>query len=398
MVSSTRPQRPRPDTADDFERWDNFERLRPDQYSVILPPPVEQLAERLVYIDVLEERWEASFEKLTKRNQQLWVPLNDLQRAALLRSRWISLVRAVTENDSRTNDLLAGAILVPHLLKLWWSSPSSAGEGGEDPVFGGLKRTPHLQRLNLGSESLQQAASFQPSDMISHRIIPLVLNQDNTHNNSLIAWCLTTYGWVFLYPGKHLKGGFHYLEQADTAKELFAATTVLEEQKPLTDDTAWNMVAVDPKLHSWWEQGFCAFRCLGAESIDDRKQGSGGLMRISLEFHWMPVVEREAVGETLGSVERLGRIMGKTYGDVVGSSLVSGEVYHVDVESQYVKKMVLAYSIQWSVIVMTALAGGPRAFDILPDRPPEYFLNNGRFKGAKREMPFIELGPFNLDE
>ncbi|KAK4199805.1 hypothetical protein QBC40DRAFT_349122 [Triangularia verruculosa] len=379
----------------------DYVKLRPDQQSVILPPPVEQLGERLEYICAIEEFWEEEFSRLTECNPRLWAPFNDLQKVALFGINWGSMLNAVSSKNARTEDIMAGAVLVPHFLKVWWSRP--AGEGDEYPIFrdGLSKRTPphhHLKRLDhpdserpppLHSQSFQR-----PDYTIHHRIISSISNQNSTRNKTLIEWCLTTYGWVFFYPGKALKGGAGFKDRDKIAQKLFAASST----RTTSDDTNWNVVAVDPKLHSLWERGLCAFRCLGAERIahDAELQDSGkNMIRITLEFHWMPVVDREAVGETIGDLLKLGEIMGKTYGDDVGEELgfVSGERWYVEVESQHTKELIMSFCIQWSVIVMTALAGGPRAFDAVPDSPPDWFLEDGGFKGASRLLPTIHLGP-----
>lgn len=58
------------------------------------------------------------------------------------------------------------------------------------------------------------------------------------------------------------------------------------------------------------------------------------MMRITLEFHWMPVIKPEAAWEIAGDLEESWGAMGRTYRDVVGegTGLISGDRWYVDVE------------------------------------------------------------------
>lgn len=110
------------------------------------------------------------------------------------------------------------------------------------------------------------------------------------------------------------------------------------------------------------------------------------------------MVDRNAVGDTIGHLQKSRGIMAKRYGDHVGEELgfISGERWCVDVDSEHVKEIMMAFCIRWWVVVMTALAGGPGAYDAVPDSPPDRFLEDRRFKGIEHDLPVIQLGP-NLD-
>lgn len=122
-------------------------------------------------------------------------------------------------------------------------------------------------------------------------------------------------------------------------------------------------------------------------------------MRITLEFHWMPVVDRNAVGETIGHLQKSRGIVAKTLwrscrgrirlyirGEVVcgcGFGRCQGDndgVLHPVVGGCH-------DCFSW---------GGPGAYDAVPDSPLDRFLEDERFKGIEHDLPVIQLGP-NLD-
>lgn len=157
-----------------------------------------------------------------------------------------------------------------------------------DVSFGGLNLLHTPPELRLVPGPPDGTSPFQrplEENVASHRIIPWeLLNQEGTRNRTLVEWCLVCYGWGFFYPMTLLPRGISLKDEREIPRKLFSAA------RTTTDDSGWNVVMLDDSTpRNFWARGFCGFKCLGAERIPDN-----GMMRITLKFHWMPVIKPEA--------------------------------------------------------------------------------------------------------
>jgi hypothetical protein len=137
---------------------------------------------------------------------------------------------------------------------------------------------------------------------------------------------------------------------------------------------AWNMIPLSPQLHKWWSDLHFGFRCLGIVPAPGEGLGEGpgegpseSKTTIKLQFHWMPrkLHTTQPLGRTEGAV--FGSYNGN-YGDVIPEKTVrSGDIYHLDVPTDYAEKTMLALDMRWSLVRIVALAGGIEALEMVPD-------------------------------
>ncbi|KAJ4258748.1 hypothetical protein NW762_007835 [Fusarium torreyae] len=56
-------------------------------------------------------------------------------------------------------------------------------------------------------------------------------------------------------------------------------------------DQVWNLICLHPQLHTWWREGYLAFKCLGVEPAEsgDREDEA----KVTLQFLWMSRLTRQ---------------------------------------------------------------------------------------------------------
>ena len=162
-------------------------------------------------------------------------------------------------------------------------------------------------------------------------------------------------------------------------------------------DRSWNQISLDRQLHCWWGEGYFAFKPLGVdgtiiEGLDAKNGDPARYTRVKLQFHWMP--RRKDIGMKAAPLDisykevrpqDFSDLCNKTYGDLetddsnpvfaqdrrcsVSHLVQTGDIFYVKVKSQFAKRMLAAFQIQWAAIKILSLAGGVEALDDVGDHP-----------------------------
>ena len=133
---------------------------------------------------------------------------------------------------------------------------------------------------------------------------------------------------------------------------------------------AWNMLSVDLALHRYLKYGLCAFKWLATDPAPN------GEVRVTLQFHWMPLLElrwgkrmninrRGARNDFRKLVEDIknfdqGPQVTHKYGTVMdkyGKPLRSGQLIYIAMSKQDAEQCRDAVKVHWACVVYTALCG-----------------------------------------
>ncbi|KAH7198752.1 uncharacterized protein B0J16DRAFT_410226 [Fusarium flagelliforme] len=133
---------------------------------------------------------------------------------------------------------------------------------------------------------------------------------------------------------------------------------------------AWNMLSVDLVLRRYLKDGLCAFQWLTTDPAPN------GEVRVTLQFHWMPLLElrwgqrmninrRGSRNDFRKLVEDIknfdhGPQITHKYGTVMdkqGKPLRSGQLIHIMMSKQDAEQCRDAVKVHWGCVVYTALCG-----------------------------------------
>lgn len=163
---------------------------------------------------------------------------------------------------------------------------------------------------------------------------------------------------------------------------------------PSGSDRAWNMIALNPTLHTWWSKGYFAFKYMGREDLE-----STGQSRVQLQFRWMPRsidsewrrpvnLEHEKdpmngllaqlahhygrgapsvcnVDDGCDGCDGCDKISGVAAVDLrTHRPIRSGHLFYVTRETSSVDSFKAMIELQWAIIHVAAMSGAATAVDL----------------------------------
>jgi hypothetical protein len=182
--------------------------------------------------------------------------------------------------------------------------------------------------------------------------------------------------------GIWLRRSMDFYEEASAPVDGVLLGQAFISTEPGVSDRHWNMVSLNPQLHTWWGQARWGFKCLGITLEGPAPRV--GHVKLKLQFHWMPRRATDSKVATLGlSLTDFKSAFDGNWGDPTRKPLVcmtypgtgrfieTGDIFYVQVPTSDCSKMELAFQIQWAVLRIAAIAGGAEALNYLPDEPED---------------------------
>ncbi|KAH6635559.1 hypothetical protein B0J18DRAFT_51481 [Chaetomium sp. MPI-SDFR-AT-0129] len=373
--------------------------------------PVEDMELRLQYIGKLEDLWREKFTYLTGRPEAEYQPFSDFQVAALVQMD-LAVLRRSTNENGMMNEVLRSIKVVTTALKIFATKTLSnleiadLGPTGHSTTGPPFKPEPISESEASDSTTGRRKTSFQAGGKIRrsdfyakkrqtldgpHCIITRLHDPHICHIIPFAAdsgeearsrWgeCLRSVANLYIIETE-------VVENADIP--LTARLQTLFSSELGVSDRPWNTISLTPTLHDWWGKAYFGLKCLGTCPADSGDPDQTIALR--LQFHWMVWRERDtgkkpsaplrrskesflaafrpscgnADPSSLGGVERPS--LPTINRSVTGISVESGDVLKVSVPKKHVKKMILAFDLQWALIKLLAMGGGAEAIDEAPD-------------------------------
>ncbi|KAJ4258751.1 hypothetical protein NW762_007838 [Fusarium torreyae] len=63
-----------------------------------------------------------------------------------------------------------------------------------------------------------------------------------------------------------------------------------DPSQPTATNRIWNMICLNPQLHSWWCKGYFAFKCMGIQPMPGSLNDE---VTVIVQFRWMPGISRK---------------------------------------------------------------------------------------------------------
>lgn len=251
------------------------------------------------------------------------------------------------------------------------------------------ERSRKEKNKRLAMDNFQCIVCETDSPAVCH-IVPFCVNHKEKDLEDWSFWLL----WSAVFLGEPSKPVHDEL-----LHQSFAGKT------PGVSDRQWNMISLNPQLHTWWGQARWGFKSLGPTT--EGPHPDPGHTKLKLQFHWMPRRATNRAISTLGlTLAEFQSAFDGHWGEPYRKPLVcmtypgsgrfieTGDIFYVVVPTRDCPKMELAFQIQWAVLKMAAMAGGAEALDYLPDRPEH--TENGWLYVQMREMMRYPLGAMTV--
>ncbi|KAK5663268.1 hypothetical protein OQA88_3695 [Cercophora sp. LCS_1] len=381
-----------------------------------LAPSADEIRERLENIEKWESHWRKEFEKWTLLKPSNYKPFSDLQIAALMT---MAMQHLKYSDRGSAKDLFLGNLFrFPNFVKEFFTRQSARGEERcqFERVSPKRKRekspeedTSRAKRAYVSQDAEEGVATtlmedYDPraaleitavngataeaeekkrrlrldaerciilgtSDPVVHHIVPTDINLNPTNLKPGFVRGLLFDGIRF--SGRTTDG---LVKQTQEYANLFTSGAHVYDKR-------WNMVSLHPLICEWWTKGYFGLECLGVLPL--REGQPEGIATIKLQFQWMPWRERPEA-PLHRTVESISAIFERTYGDLVPGNPVleaaaqlppgtqlpkTGNLYYIDVEREHAHKMVMAFSLQWALARIVAMAGGAKVLEAVPDKP-----------------------------
>lgn len=164
-------------------------------------------------------------------------------------------------------------------------------------------------------------------------------------------------------------------------------------------DKAWNMLSLDPRLHTYWGKAYFGIRRIG--QLEDKAAPFDSVTSVQLQFIWLPrrVSAKDAKGKAIAHADDLvdidrERLLLETSGQrpkvnykhnsivlsatatdthiPVGkrafhvettAQIYSGQVFEVKMPTPQVQRFNIMIDLQWSMICMAAISGAAEAIE-----------------------------------
>lgn len=167
----------------------------------------------------------------------------------------------------------------------------------------------------------------------------------------------------------------------------------------------WNTILLTPTLHVWWRNGYFGLKYIGTKDAapggvapgDDPDQ----TVTLRIQFHWMMWRERgikggptTPLGRTVESIKAAfsdycgdcnpsdGRPIVAIARPASGFNVETGDIFDVPIPKRHMEKMILAFKLQWALVKLLAMAGGPEALDYPLLDHPEFLDETWGFPGV----------------
>ncbi|KAK5652098.1 hypothetical protein OQA88_10876 [Cercophora sp. LCS_1] len=384
-----------------------------------------ELVRRLELVQELEEYWHKNFEWLTQKHIDKYRGFNDLELSVLLEMDYAVLCFLMNDTLSAREAYLRNLNMVPTTIKMCKSFSHLATKKISQPdidAYLSASRSDRFYKPDPVSESSED------EEAVPRRKTKFDVD-GKARRNSFFAdkrreidsnRCVIT--------GTRDPEVCHILPLAANSTEtlskwwgsclIFLTSPKLVE--PLPGQTGFelsNMLSLAPNLRDWWEKGYFGLKYLDAGNTSHGDDGDPDqIVTLRAQFHWMVWRKRDIgkkpdtpLGRTVEDIKAAFSELGsKTCcGDCgpsgaqpvfaisrpgTGFSVETGDIVEIRVPKQHMEKMALALKVQWALVKILAMAGGPEAVEDTPYHP-EFLDENWEFPGvAASWRDLIEFG------
>ncbi|KAK4448726.1 hypothetical protein QBC34DRAFT_464486 [Podospora aff. communis PSN243] len=369
--------------------------------------PTEEVEERLQYLSKLQKFWKARWSAFTGQHPRQFKPIHPIITATVMMMDLASVRDMFNEalnlklRHAVLSNLLRDLCVLPCFVKTTMTEKRK-------------RRIIDNHRCVLTHWELPAVCSIIPSGLNSREPARLKLR---SYLGPAISCIFTeTPTWIDGPPEPDPDGDFKFEDPPITEEDEMDITVTAQDppsdlfalfcrkvfaSSARVSKNSWNEISLEPKLLTYWEQGFFALKPLGIDGklrdeVPDAKGNRTVQTRVKVQFYWMPQQRgsRLRIDNDTTAEEVLG-IIRKTYGvldhpaderNPVFSQdhnhrsspahlLEDGYVFYLPVAMQYADRMLAALHVQWAVTKVFALAKGAEALDDVGDHP-EYLDKN----------------------
>ncbi|KAK0658091.1 hypothetical protein B0T16DRAFT_72009 [Cercophora newfieldiana] len=404
---------------------DNSDKM-PEQQSAAELLPVEEMEERLQYINVVEKHWHDNFAYLSQKPGEAYRSFNDAELSALLHMDTGYLCNELMQWTS-IESLIQSILGIPATLKFFATKALSA-----EALQRISKKIPPLRPPSVSSASGDDDDEKEATE--KRRSTKLDSSGKAQRNNYYAEKRRHLDGHRCVLTGTRDAQVCHIVPFAANAtkdgmdrwhKVIQASMRLFLQERPGVDlyaearlhslfgfeqgvsDRHWNTISLTPTMHDWWGRGYFGLKYIGTN--DANVQDPNAVVTLRIQFHWMPWRCRKlgqkpaplgrtkedilaAISTSCGQPSSWqGEPMVAMSRPETGFNLETGDVFGIHIPRRHMEKMVEAFRMQWALIKLLAMAGGAEVVADYPD-DPEFLDENWELPGRKAlRLAYIDI-------